>query len=92
MRNMVMFNVYKVYIVIVALSSKNVYLVYRGDDMKEKKTEVITYRTTPAIKQSLQQEAEERGWSISQLSERIIEEYVKRKEAQRKPADAPDAD
>ena len=56
--------------------------------MKEKKTEVITYRTTPAIKQRLQQEAEERGWSISQLSERIIEEYIKNKEASRKAADA----
>ena len=80
--------VYKVYIVIVALSREKVYLVYRGDDMKEKKTEVITYRTTPAIKQRLQQEAEERGWSISQLSERIIEEYIKSQEASRKALDA----
>lgn len=45
--------------------------------MKEKKTEVITYRTTPTIKERLAEEAEKRGWSISQLSERIIEEYTK---------------
>lgn len=45
--------------------------------MKEKRTEVITYRTTPTIKEKLAKEAEERGWSISQLTERIIEEYTK---------------
>lgn len=44
--------------------------------VKEKKTEVITYRTTSTVKKALEQEAEARGWSISQLSERIIEAYV----------------
>lgn len=45
--------------------------------MKEKRTEVITYRTTPTIKAQLEKEAEEHGWSVSRLTERIIEEYTK---------------
>lgn len=49
--------------------------------MKEKKTEVITFRTTPRVKEYLQQEADEKEWSISQLSQKIIEEYTKKKQA-----------
>lgn len=45
--------------------------------MKEKRTEVITYRTTPSVKEKLIKEAEKRGWSVSQLTERIVEEYTK---------------
>lgn len=45
--------------------------------MKEKKTVVITYRTTDQVKEKLQQIADEKGWSISQLTERIINEYTK---------------
>lgn len=43
---------------------------------KSKKTEVITFRTSPDIKQKLEEEAELRDWPISQLVERIIASYV----------------
>ena len=43
---------------------------------KPKRTEVITFRTTPEIKEELEKEAEIRGWSVSQLTERIIASYV----------------
>lgn len=46
--------------------------------MKEKKTEVITMRTTPTVKQRLADEAEKRGWSVSQLAERIIATYTEK--------------
>lgn len=44
--------------------------------MKEKKTQVITFRTTEAVKEKLGEEAEGKGWTISQLAERIIAQYV----------------
>ena len=49
--------------------------------MKEKKTEVITMRTTPTVKQRLAEEAEKRGWSISQLAERIVATYTEKENA-----------
>lgn len=42
-----------------------------------KKTEVITFRTTAEVKEILSKEAEIRGWSISQLTEKIVAEYTK---------------
>lgn len=53
--------------------------------MKEKKTEVITFRTSPAVKEKLNKEAEEKGWTISQLVERVIAKYAEenRNEPQR---------
>lgn len=50
--------------------------------MKEKKTEVITFRTTERVKEKLGIEAEKRGWSISQLVERIIAEYTVKENSQ----------
>lgn len=44
--------------------------------MKEKKTAVITFRCTEAIKERLEHEADKYAWSISQLAEKIIIEHV----------------
>ena len=44
--------------------------------MKDKKTEVITLRTTEAVKKKLTQEAEIRGWTVSQLAEKILATYT----------------
>ena len=41
-----------------------------------KRTEYITYRTDAAIKSILAKIAAEKKWSISQLSEEIIKEWL----------------
>ena len=51
--------------------------MYTGDEMK--KTEYITYRTDAQIKAILTQIAAEKKWSISQLSEEIIREWLQEK-------------
>ena len=43
---------------------------------KAKKSEVITFRTTESVKDKLEQIAKEKDWSVSQLCERIISNYV----------------
>ena len=44
-----------------------------------KKTEYITYRTNANIKEILSRIAAEKKWSISQLSEEIIKEWLQEK-------------
>lgn len=45
--------------------------------MKEaKRTEFISYRTDKCTKQILEQIAAERKWSISQLTEEIVKEWL----------------
>ena len=44
-----------------------------------KKTEYITYRTDSATKSILAAIAAEKKWSISQLSEEIIKEWLQEK-------------
>ncbi len=44
-----------------------------------KKTEYITYRTDPATKAVLSKIAAEKKWSISQVSEEIIQEWLQEK-------------
>ena len=51
--------------------------MYTGDNMK--KTQCITYRTDEATKAILEQIATEKKWSISQLSEEIIKEWLAEK-------------
>ena len=43
---------------------------------KLKKTEAITYRTDAAMKAALHTIAAEKKWSISQLSEEIIRQWL----------------
>ena len=49
----------------------------KGDVMK--KTEYITYRTDQITKSVLAKIAAEKKWSISQLSEEIIKEWLQEK-------------
>ena len=51
--------------------------MYTGDIMK--KTEYITYRTDVKIKEILNNISKEKKWSISQLSEEIIREWLTEK-------------
>ena len=44
-----------------------------------KKTESVTYRTDIALKNALKVIATEKKWSISQLSEEIIREWLEEK-------------
>ena len=44
-----------------------------------KKTESVTYRTDKKVKSVLQQIAAEKKWSISQLSEEIIKQWLEEK-------------
>lgn len=44
--------------------------------MNEKKTEVITIRTSPTTRKKLEKEALQRGWTISTLAERILTAYT----------------
>lgn len=41
-----------------------------------KKTESVTYRTSKAVKSALLKICDEKKWSISQLSEDIIQEWL----------------
>ena len=45
-----------------------------------KKTEFVTLRTTPEVKKLLETLAEEKKWSVSQLTEEIILEWLQEKE------------
>lgn len=49
--------------------------MYTGDIMK--KTEFITLRTDQQTKAILEKVAAERKWSISQLSEEIIQQWIR---------------
>ena len=51
--------------------------MYTGDFMK--RTEYITYRTDKTTKDILNKIAAEKKWSISQLSEEIIKEWLEEK-------------
>ena len=42
-----------------------------------KRTEFISYRTDKSTKEILEQIAAERKWSISQLTEEIVKEWLK---------------
>ena len=44
-----------------------------------KKTESVTYRTDSTLKNALQIIAAEKKWTISQLSEEIIREWLEEK-------------
>lgn len=44
--------------------------------MKDKKTEVISYRCSSSIKEQLEVEAQKYNWSVSQLVANIIEEHI----------------
>ena len=48
--------------------------MYTGDIMK--KTEYITYRTSEKVRKILKELADERKWSLSQISEEIIKEWL----------------
>ena len=61
------------------MSSYNVYHVYRGERTMMKKTVTITYRTDVTIKSALATIAAEKKWSISQLTEEIIREWLEEK-------------
>ena len=41
-----------------------------------KKTEFISFRTTSDVKEALCKEAEDKKWSVSQLVEIIVHEWV----------------
>lgn len=48
--------------------------------MYGKKTEVITFRTTPEVKQKLEDEAFIREWTVAKLVEKIVKEYTTNKD------------
>lgn len=47
--------------------------------MKEKKTEVITFRTTPEVRRYLEEEAESTDRSPAYIANKIITEYIQNK-------------
>ena len=49
--------------------------MYTGDVMK--KTEFITLRTDQKTKAILEKIAEEKKWSISQLTEEIVQQWIR---------------
>ena len=48
-------------------------------EMALKKTESVTYRTDTVIKSALTAIATEKKWTISQLSEEIVREWLREK-------------
>ena len=67
--------VYKVYKIYLVLSTQKVYHVYK-EVMFVKKTESITFRTDLETKNILNQLAGEKKWTLSQLSEEIIQQWL----------------
>lgn len=65
------------YLIFIALSTQKVYLVYKVIIMK--KTEYITYRTDIKIRNILKKLSDEKKWSLSQISEEIIREWLAEK-------------
>ena len=65
------------YQIIMVTSREKVYHVYWVITMK--KTEYITYRTDQMTKSILAAIAAEKKWSISQLSEEIIQQWLREK-------------
>lgn len=47
--------------------------------MLMKKTEYITYRTTANIREILKELADEKKWSLSQLTEEIVKDWLQEK-------------
>ncbi len=47
-----------------------------------KKTEYITYRTEPDVKAVLVKLAAEKKWSLSQLTEEIVKEWLEEKHSE----------
>lgn len=50
--------------------------------MNEKKTAVITIRTSETTRKKLEEEALQRGWTISTLAERILTAYTEKSPSQ----------
>lgn len=73
------------YQIFMVWSSEKVYHVYRVIIMK--RTEYITYRTDQITKSVLAKIAAEKKWSISQLSEEIIKEWLLEKHPELLPED-----
>lgn len=69
--------IYLVYLINMVSSREKVYHVYKVIRMK--KTEYITYRTDSEIKSVLSKIAAEKKWSLSQLSEEIIRQWLEEK-------------
>lgn len=51
--------------------------------MKEKKTEVVTFRTTPEIKKYLEDAAEKEERTPAWIAEKIIKEFIKTKKTEK---------
>lgn len=49
--------------------------------MKIKKTQLIAFRTTEETREYLQKEADKRKWSLSQMINEIILEYIEKRSA-----------
>ncbi len=47
--------------------------------MKEKKTEVITFRTTPTVKAYLEEKSKEMDRPIAWVVEKMLHEYIQEK-------------
>ena len=52
-----------------------------------KKTEFITFRTDQKIKETLEQYAAEKKWTISFLVEEIVRQWLEEKENENTPGD-----
>ena len=49
--------------------------------MKEKKTEVITVRIPPRTKAALEQEAQQREWTVSKTAEKILSGWAEQQDS-----------
>ena len=54
-------------------------------DKTMKKLEYVTFRTTPAVKELLEQKAKEDDRTISYIVEKIVQEWAQKQEEQKKP-------
>ena len=56
-------------------------MLFKGVNMKEKKSEMNGVKITPTIRKEIQKIAEAEDRSISYIVNRILEEYIKEKTA-----------
>lgn len=58
-------------------------MIYKGDIMSSKKSEFITLRITPELKEKLQSVANGHRWTLSQTAAIILEQFCNSEEEKR---------
>lgn len=75
---MMMVRVYYVYLAIAIYKVYNKYIKKLEELTEMKKTETLTFKTHERTKEKLLKICEEKEWSISQVCDKALKEYIER--------------